>query len=129
MGGTMGNKEKYIKSLESNMEKYTHKISQLDSKLKDYKAHNKAQLDSERKDLLKKFEHAEAIFAKLKSSSQENFEEIKDSAKEIFEALEDAFQDFSNLLTMDQIYHIKDEVAAYGSERIEDVTACIKKKP
>jgi ElaB/YqjD/DUF883 family membrane-anchored ribosome-binding protein len=125
----MESKEKYIKNLESTMEKYTNKFSQLDSKLKNYKAHNKEQLAAERKDLLKKFEQAEAIFAKLKDSSQENFEEIKASAAEIFESVQDAFQDFSNSLTMDQVYHVKDKVAEYGSERVEDVEEYIQKKP
>jgi ElaB/YqjD/DUF883 family membrane-anchored ribosome-binding protein len=129
MEDKMVNKEKYIKDLESTLEKYANKYSELDSKLKNYKAHDKKQLEVERKDLTKKLEQAEAIFTKLKAASQENFEEIKDSAGEIFEALGDAFQDFSNLLTMDQIYHVKDEVAAYGCERVEDVEGYIKKKP
>jgi ElaB/YqjD/DUF883 family membrane-anchored ribosome-binding protein len=111
MEDKMVNKEKYIKDLESTLEKYANKYSELDSKLKNYKAHDKKQLEVERKDLTKKLE------------------EIKDSAGEIFEALGDAFQDFSNLLTMDQIYHVKDEVAAYGCERVEDVEGYIKKKP
>ncbi|MBA3813506.1 MAG: hypothetical protein H0X26_03305 [Alphaproteobacteria bacterium] len=125
----MENKEKYLNGLQSHMKKYANKVSQLDSKLKNYKAHNKEQLSAERKELAKKFEKAEAIYTKLKAASQENFEEIKNSAEEIFETFQEAFQDFSNSLTMDQIYRMKDDVAAYGSDKVEDIEGYIKKRP
>ncbi len=43
------------------MEKYTNKLSQLDSKLKEYKAHDKEHVIAERKDLSEKLEAANAI--------------------------------------------------------------------
>lgn len=122
-------KDKYIKKLESNMGKYTDKLSKLDAKLKTYKAHNKEQVMAERKILLKNLKAAEVIFTKLKGSSLENFEEIKKAAADSFEVLQDSFEDFADLLTMDRIHHMKDEAAAYAAGKVEDIEDCVHKKP
>lgn len=125
----METREKYIKALEAKMKKYKNKISDVDSLLKNSKFHNKPHLVTESKTLKEKFKQAEDIFQQLKSSSKENFEEIKDSTAEIFDALKDALSDFSHFLTMDQIYHAKDEIAEYGCEKISEAEEYIKKKP
>ncbi len=125
----MASKEKVIQSLEKNMKKYKNKVTSIDSLLKDYKAHNKEHLMEEREDLKEKLKEAEAIFKKLKSSSQENFEEIKASTTEAFTNLKEALHDFSNLLTIDQLYHARDEVVEYGSEKVTQVENYIKQKP
>lgn len=129
----MANKEKYIKDFESNMKKYGTKLSKIDSQIKASKAHNKARLLEEREELKQKIKHADAILKKLKSSSKENFEEIKESATETLASLTEAFHDFSKLLTKDELqghfHHAKDEIAAYGGDKVTKVEDYIKQKP
>lgn len=122
-------KEKYVKTLETSMGKYKNKLEKIDEALKNYKAHNKDHLLAERNNLKEKYKQAEDIYEKLKNSTKENFKEIKESSAEIFDALKDAFHDYSSLLTMDQLYHVKDEVVEYGSEKMTEVEDYIKQKP
>ena len=125
----MATQEQYIKDFEANMKKHADKIAKIDSQLKSYKANNKDRVLAGRAELKEKFKQADAIFKKLKSSSQENFGEIKESAGETLDSLTEAFQDFSGLLTMDQVYHAKDEITAYGSDKIIQVEDYIKHNP
>lgn len=125
----MRKKEKYIESIENKIEKYKDKLSDVDKLMKSYKSNNKAQLEKERQNLKEKYKEAEAIFKKLKSSSQANFEDIKESSIYIFEDLKEAFEDFSDLLTLEKLYHVKDEVLDYGNEKVSEVQEYIKKKP
>lgn len=125
----MENKEKYIKNLESNMKRYQEKIASIDSLLKGYKAHNKDHLMAGRDDFKKKLKKAEDIYKKLKSSSKENYDEIKSASLDAFDALKEASHDFSGLLTIDQLYHAKDEITEYGCEKVNQVENYIKQKP
>lgn len=125
----MTKKEKYIEDIGNKIEKYKDKLSDVDKLMKSYKAHNKVQLEKERQNLKEKYREAEAIFKKLKSSSQTNFEDIKESSTHIFEALKEAFDDFSDLLTLERLYHVKEEVVDYGNEKVSEVQEYIKKKP
>jgi len=122
----MQKKEKYLKDLESTLKKYKIKISEIDGLLKKKKIHNKDHLV---KGVKEKYKQAEGIFQKLKSSSQDNFEEIKESSVEIFESLKEAFNEFIHLITMDDLSHAKDDITAYGSEKVCEVGDYIKKKP
>jgi ElaB/YqjD/DUF883 family membrane-anchored ribosome-binding protein len=125
----MDNKEKYTKKAKSNIDNYKNKMADLDKIMKSYKPHNKAHLESASQNLKEKYKEAEAIYKKLQSSSQENFEDIKESSAQIFDALKEAFSDFSHLLTIDQLYHTKDEIVDYGNEKVSDVQEYIKKNP
>lgn len=125
----MEKNEKYIKSLESSMKKYQEKIASIDSLLKEYKAHNKEHLMAGRDDIKEKLKKAEDIFKKLKSSSKENYDEIKSSSLDAVDALKEAFHDFSGLLTLDQLYYAKDEIAEYGCRKVNQVEDYIKQKP
>lgn len=125
----MNKKDKYIKDLQIKMKKYKHKILEIDAQMKQKRFRDKPDLLSESKSLKEKFKQAEHIFKKLSSASQENFEEIKESSVEIFDALKEAFRDFSSLLTMDQVYHTKDDIVEYGNEKVAEVEKYIKKKP
>ena len=125
----MASKEKFIKNIESKMKKYKNKVLEIDGVLKKGQFHDKEHLLSENKSLKETLKQAENIFQKLKSSSAENFEEIKESASDIFDSLKEALGDFSHLLTMDQLYHAKDDIVEYGCEKVSDVEEYIKKKP
>lgn len=125
----MQTKEKYLKDLESKMKVYKNKILEIDGLLKKSKFHNKSHLVLGNKALKDKFKQAENIFHKLKSSSKENFEEIRDSTSDIFESLKQALNDFTHLISMDEIYHAKDDIIDYGSEKISEVEDYMKKKP
>ena|ERR1700722_15552007 len=125
----MENRKNYLKALDSKMKKYKNKILEIDKLLKKSKSPEKALLVSESNSLKEKFKQAEDIFQRLKSSSQENFADIKESSVEIFESLKEAYDDCSHLLTMDQLYQTKDDIAGYGNEKICEVGNYIKKKP
>lgn len=125
----MSTQEQYIKSFEQKMKKYTDKIAKIDSQLKSYKANNKAKLLSGREELKEKFKEGEAIYKKLKSSTKANFEEIKESAADTLDSLSDAFQEFSHLMTMDQLHYVKDEIAAYGTDKVIQAEDYIKRHP
>ncbi len=125
----MDKKDKYIKKIESNLKKYKDKISKIDSIMTDYKSSDRKHLLSESKNIKEKLKSAEGLFEKLKNSSQQNYEEIKESSSEVFDAVNDAFGEFSTLLTMDQLNHVKEDIVDYGHDKIFQIEDCIKKNP
>jgi len=125
----MANKEEYIKELESNMDKYKNKISKIDSLLKNYKSDDKNNLVTESDNLKLKLQQAEQSLKKLKSATADTYETLKESSEEMWGSIKEAFHEFSSLLSMEQLIRTKDEIADYGSERIEDVQEYIKKRP
>ncbi len=124
----MSNKD-YIKEMESHMEKYKDKISKIESFLNDYKSDDKAHLVAENNSLKDKLKKGEDILKKLKSSTEENYEEIREVFAKSFEAIKEGFREFSTLLTMEQLWRAKDEVAEYGQEKIDELQDYIKKHP
>lgn len=119
----------YIQEMESHMEKYKNKISKLEKFLNDYKSEDKAHLVSETNSLKDKLKKGEAILKKLQSSTEENYEEIREGFVKSFDAIKEGFREFSTLLTMEQLWHAKDEVTEYGQEKIDELQDYIKKRP
>ena len=48
---------------------------------------------------------------------------------EVFDNVKDAFYDFSNFLTMEQLYRTKDEIIDYGNDKLDEVEKLIKERP
>ena len=125
----MDTKEAYIKQVEKQMESYQNKINKIDDILKNYKSDNKSEILAHRKDLSERFEQAENMLKKIKSSSAEGYEEIKEEAKEIFTHVKDALQEFSSSLSLDRLSRVKEEVVEFGSEKIDEMQELMKKHP
>ena len=125
----MTKNEKFLKGIESTLERYKTKISKIDGLLTDYKSPEKAHLVSESKKIRKNIEKAETAFQKLQSASQDKFEDIKESSLEIFDSLNEAFGEFSAHFTIDQLHHYKDEIKHYGNDKIIEAQEYIKKNP
>lgn len=75
------------------------------------------------------YKTGEEIFKKLKSSTEENYEEVHEAFTKSFEAIKESFHEFSSLLTMEQLYRTKDEIADFSQEKIDEVEEYIRKYP
>lgn len=125
----MSDKEDYTKKIQKNMDKYKDKISRIDHFLGNAKANGREALLSQRDSLKEKLTDGEKMLQKVQSSSEDGYEKIKESAAEVFEELQAAFHEFSNFLTMEQLYRTQDELIEFGNEKIEDVQELVKNNP
>jgi ElaB/YqjD/DUF883 family membrane-anchored ribosome-binding protein len=125
----MDKKEKFLKGIESSLEKYKSELSKIDKSLVDYRSSDKARLISQSKKLKESLKKAEAGFQDLKNSSQDKFEAVKESFLEIYDTLSDSFSELTSYLTIDQFQDYKDEIVSYGNDRIKEAERCIKKNP
>lgn len=125
----MTKNEKFLKRIESSLERYKDKISKIDELLATYKSPDKAHLVSESKKIKETLKKADIAVKKLQSSSQDTFDEIKDYSLEIFDTLNESFNELSSYLTIDQLSHYKDEITNYGCDKMNEVQDYIKKNP
>lgn len=125
----MSNKKDYIKTLETTIDKYKNKISKIDTFLENYKSDNKEHLLAERDNLKEKFAQGEKMLQKIQASSEDTYESIKEASSEIFESVKEAFQEFSHLITMEQLVRAKDEIVEYGHEKADELQDYIKNRP
>ena len=125
----MSTKEKFLKGIESSLEKYTRELSKIDNSLAHYKSSDRARLVSQSKELKESLKKAEAGFKELKTSSQDKFEAVKESFLEIYDTLSDSFSELKNHLTIDQFQDYKDEIARYANAKIKEAEYYIKKDP
>lgn len=125
----MATKNDYIEKAENEIKKYKEKISKIEVMLKEYDAPNAEQLLGYKESLEDKFHAAEDMLEKLKASTEEEYEELQDTASEVFTGIRQAFHDFSNFLTLEQLYHAKDEIIDFGKDKLEDAQELLKKHP
>lgn len=125
----MENKEQHYQDLNSKLEKYKKKISIIDKLLKNHRSHDKEHLISEINKLKGIYQQAEDIFQTLAYATEENYEEIKKSSIEIFEILKKSSDQFSHLLTMGQLSHMKEEIRDFGNEKLSEIEEYAKEKP
>lgn len=125
----MNTNEKFLKGIESSLEKYKEKLTKIDDLLAQHKSSDKARLVSQTKKLKEKLKRAETGFQELKDSSQDKFETIKASFLEIYDTLNDSFSEFTSYLTLDQFQEYKDDMVNYGIDKIKEAENYIKKNP
>jgi len=125
----MKTKEDYIEQIQKNIDKYKDKISKTDKLLENYHSNNKSELLDHRKNLKNKFEKAEGMLEKIKFAGEKEYEQIKEEASEVFDGIKEAFHEFSSFLTIEQLYHAKDEIIDYGNEKLDEAQELLKQHP
>lgn len=125
----MRTKQEYIEQIQNNIDKYKDKISKIDKLLENYNPNNKSELLNHRKNLKNKFEKAEGMLEKVKSAGEEEYEKIKEEASEVFDGIKEAFHEFSSFLTIEELYHVKDEIVDYGNEKLDEAQELLKQHP
>ncbi len=125
----MTKNEKFLKGIESTLEKYKNKILKIDDLMKKYKSPDKAHLLSESKKIKEILKKTEVTFKQLQATSQDKFEDMKESFLEIFDSLSESLNELLSHLTIDQFHYYKDEITNYGCDKMEDAQAYIKKNP
>ena len=123
----MDNRTQYLNEIDSNLKKYREKISKMNNVVKNSSHKNKDILLSE--DLEKKYQKAEDIFKKLKSSSQENFAEIKAASTEIFDSLSQSFDKVTQLISEEDLNRLKKEAVKFGVQKASEAGGLVKKHP
>ena len=125
----MDDKAKYLTEVESNLKKYKGDITKLNNIVKKYNAPNKKKVLAKDKVIKEKFKEAEAIYKKLKSSSQGNFGTIQEASSKIFSSLSENVDDFTHLVSMKDLTHLTENITDYSSERLSEMDDYIRKNP
>ena len=123
------NRDRYLKDFESTLDDYKKKLQKIGKKADSAEGDVKKRYAKDGPELKKQLDKAEGFYEKLKSATEDEFEELKDSGKEVFEELKAGFEKVSKLLSFDNLTELKDEVAEYGKEAVEQVEVYVKRNP
>lgn len=125
----MADREENLKELDGEIKNIKDKIKIIESSLKKAKSQAKEKLLSEKQELQKKLKLAEDIYQKLESAPPGSYGDLKAVSSALFDYLKGNVQEYTHLLSMDPVYHAKDDVIEFSCEKAAQVEKCIKEKP
>lgn len=125
----MTTRENYINEIQIDINAYKEKMSKIENVLKNNDSDSNPELTKYMDAFEDKFDKASSMLEKIKFCSEMEYGEIKDNASEVFKEVKKAFHAFSSFLTMDQLYHVKDEIIDFSSEKLGEAQELLKKHP